>query len=87
MARVFIQSQMRDLTAGRAEFETPGATLRQVIAALEAACPGMAARLTDGDSLARGIAVSIDGQVTSRGLWARVEPHSEVHFLPAIGGG
>jgi molybdopterin synthase sulfur carrier subunit len=89
MPRVFIQSQLRDLTGGRTEVELPGATLRQVIAALDAEYPGLAARLLDrgGGALAPSLAVSIDGQVTSRGLLARVGPTSEVHFLPAIGGG
>jgi molybdopterin synthase sulfur carrier subunit len=65
----------------------PGGTLRQVIAALDKECPGRAERLQQDDRIASGLAVSIDGVVTSRGLHARVEPHSEIHFLPAIGGG
>lgn len=52
-----------------------------------ALCPGIARHLTDGEGLARGLAASIDGQLSSRGLWARVKPESEIHFLPAIGGG
>ena len=32
-------------------------------------------------------AVSIDGAFTSRGLLARVGLESQIHFLPAIGGG
>jgi molybdopterin synthase sulfur carrier subunit len=78
---------MRDVTAGAAEVEAPGATLRQVIAALEGQYPGLASRLATDDRIATGLAVSIDGVVTSRGLLARVEPASEIHFLPAIGGG
>ena len=48
---------------------------------------GIAARLVVEDRIAPGLAVSIDGVVTSRGLLARVSPDSQVHFLPAFGGG
>ncbi len=87
MARVFIPAQWRDLTDGVAEAELNGATLREIVAALEARFPGIAARAVDDDAIMPGLAASIDGVVTSRGLLARVPPDSEVHFLPAIGGG
>jgi molybdopterin synthase sulfur carrier subunit len=78
---------MRDLTGGRSEAAVEGCTLRQVFSALEQTYPGLSRRLQDGDRIASGLAVSIDGVVTSRGLLAKVEPASEIHFLPAIGGG
>jgi molybdopterin synthase sulfur carrier subunit len=87
MPRVFIPPQMRDLTAGESEVTVDGATLRQVFAALDARFPGLGARLHDSERFASGLAVAIDGVVTSRGLLTRVGPQSEVHFLPAIGGG
>ncbi len=67
--------------------EAAGETVRQVIASLEAAYPGLGARLQKDDALAPGLAVSIDGVFTNRGLAAKVGPASEIHFLPAIGGG
>lgn len=87
VATVHIPPQMRDLTGGRSEIAAPGQTLRQVIASLEAQCPGIATRLVVEDRVFPGLAVSIDGTVTSRGLLARVEPASQIHFLPAFGGG
>ena len=87
MARVFIPAQWRDLSGGVAEVELPGESLRQLVAELDCRFPGLAARLCDGDAIAAGLAVSIDGSITSRGMLARVGPRSEVHFLPAIGGG
>ena len=42
--------------------------------------------LEDGD-IAPNIAVAIDGDVAIMGLLQRVGENSEVHFLPAIGGG
>ncbi len=73
--------------AGIVEVELSGATLGDIVAALEARFPGIAARAVDDDAILPGLAASIDGVVTSRGLLARVPPACEVHFLPAIGGG
>jgi molybdopterin converting factor small subunit len=87
MACVFIPAQWRDLSGGIDQVHFDGATLGQLVAALEAKFPGIRARLCDGDSIAAGLAVSIDGSITSRGLLAPVGPKSEVHVLPAIGGG
>ena len=87
MCRVFIPPQLRDVTAGQSELSADGHTLGSVIAALDARFPGLAARLAQGGRLMPGLAVSIDGAVTSRGLLARVEPDSEIHIIPAIGGG
>jgi molybdopterin synthase sulfur carrier subunit len=87
MATVFIPPQLRDLTGGAAQAEVAAGSLRNVIAQLEAQHPGIAARLADGDHLAAGLAVSIDGVMTTRGLLEKIDPESEVHFLPAIGGG
>jgi sulfur-carrier protein len=87
MARVFIPSQWRDLTDGVAEVEVCGASLREVIAALNARFAGLAERACEHGTIASSLAVSIDGALTSRGLAAKVEPQSEIHFLPAIGGG
>ena len=87
MATVFIPAQLRSLTAGADRVLAPGESVREVVASLDAAHPGIAARLQQGDSLAPGLAVSIDGAFTNRGLAAKVGPASEIHFLPAIGGG
>ena len=87
MATVFIPAQLRALTGGVDRVEAAGESVRQVIASLEAAHPGLGSRLQKEDALAPGLAVSIDGVFTNRGLAAKVGPTSEIHFLPAIGGG
>lgn len=87
MATVYIPTQMRELAGGAESLEAEGATLADVILEVERACPALAGRLRDGDALAGGLAASIDGRLAARGLLARVEPASEIHFLPAIGGG
>ncbi len=87
MARVFIPTQMRDLSGGEAEIELPGSNLRQILAALDEAFPGIAGRILHEGKIAPGFAVSIDSEITSMGLLAKVEPDSEVHIVPAIAGG
>jgi molybdopterin synthase sulfur carrier subunit len=87
MATLFIPPQMRDLTSGAETLTAPGQTLGEVLGALEVAHPGLGERIAPAGSLASGLAVSIDGAMTARGLRAPVKPDSEIHILPAIGGG
>ncbi len=84
---VYIPSQWRDLTGAVDRLELPGRNLREISRALEARFPGIAERLVEGDAIAAGLAASIDGAIASRGMYSPVGPTSEVHFLPAIGGG
>jgi molybdopterin synthase sulfur carrier subunit len=87
MPIVFIPSPLRDLTGGVGEIAVEGSTVGELIDALENRFPGLRDRLCRGDSLAPGLQVSIDHMMTRRGLLAKVQPESEVHFLPVIGGG
>ena len=86
MPQVFIPPQLRPLT-GAPQVAVEGRTVREVIDALERKHPGIRQRLCDGDELASGLAVAINGSISSLGLLTKVDPQSEVHFLPAIGGG
>jgi molybdopterin synthase sulfur carrier subunit len=58
-----------------------------VLEELDKRHPGVKARLCDGDGMRPGVAVIVDGLVAPLGLLHPVGPESEVHFLPAIGGG
>jgi len=87
MAQVYIPSQMRNLSQGVEYVEVEARNVRQVVAALDEQFPGMADRLVQDGRLRPGLAVSIDGELTNQGLLARLTPESEVHFVPAIGGG
>lgn len=87
MPTAFIPFQLRSLTGGAAQVEVEGRTVREVIAALEARFPGIQERLCRGDELSPSLQVSIDSVMSTQGLRAKVAPESEVHFLPAIGGG
>jgi molybdopterin synthase sulfur carrier subunit len=78
---------MRDLTGGADRVTVPGRTVRQVIESLEAAYPGMKARLVQDDHLNPSLGVAVDGVVSRLRLRQPVGETSEVHFLPAVSGG
>jgi len=87
MARVWIPSLLRDVTGGADSVIVPGSSVRQVIEELDRLHPGARSRLCDGDVLRSGLAVVVDNEVARLGLLQSVGPDSEVHLLPAIGGG
>ena len=87
MAIVHIPPQMRDLTDGDAEVRVSGGSVRQVLQELERRHPGFEDRLVLDGRIAPGLALSIDNEVTSLGLLARVGDQSVVHIVAAIAGG
>jgi molybdopterin synthase sulfur carrier subunit len=87
MAKVFIPAQIRELTGDQAELLIEGTTVRDIVAELQRRFPGIEQRLCTGGELAPNLQVSIDDVLSRRGLDARVQPASEVHFLPVFGGG
>ena len=87
MPRVFIPPLLRPLTGGASEVDVEASSVRQVIAALDERFPGIRERLCEGEQFRPGLAVAVDGRMSSVGLLQKVRPESEVHFLPAVGGG
>ena len=91
MAIVSIPSLMRDLTAEKSQIEISGTTLRELVDNMEAAFPGVKERLCHRDDglerISPYIGVYVDGVLIDRGMRSPIGPTSEVHFLPAIGGG
>jgi molybdopterin synthase sulfur carrier subunit len=87
MATVWIPPLMRSLTHNLEQVEVEGETVRQIIAALDARYPGIAARLIDDNRIRPGISVAVDGVIGNKGLREAVKPNSEVHFVPAMSGG
>lgn len=87
MATVFVPSLMQNLTGGKTQVQVAGATVRQIIDNLDSEYPGMKARLVEDDRVKPNISVAVDGEVTPMGMLEKVREDSEVHFLPAIGGG
>jgi len=87
MATIFIPAQLRILTAGTEQLELDVHNVRAVIDQLEQQFPGIRDRLCQEDQISPSLQVSIDSVITSRGMIAKIQPNSEVHFIPAIAGG
>lgn len=84
---VWIPPLHRDLTQGVEVVKISGETVGELIANLDAKFPGMAARLLDNGRIRPYISVAINGVISSRGLHQKLREPSEVHFVPALGGG
>lgn len=87
MATVFIPALLRKLTGGQESIAAAGRTVGQIIDDIEKQFPGFRAQVMDNRELKPSIAVSIDGEIAAGGLLDRVEESSEIHFIPALGGG
>ena len=89
MPEVWIPPRMQSLTGGKRTLQVTGSTVRQLINNLDKEFPGVRSRLCDeqGNDLLPGVAVIVDGETSQLGLLQRVGENSEVHFLPALGGG
>ncbi|MBT3890090.1 MAG: MoaD/ThiS family protein [Planctomycetaceae bacterium] len=87
MATIFIPAQLRELTAGIEHLEMDVHNVRDVINQLEQRFPSIRDRLCQQDQISPSLQVSIDSVITSRGMIAKIQPDSEVHFIPAIAGG
>jgi molybdopterin synthase sulfur carrier subunit len=87
VAVVFIPAALRRLTGGHERLEIRAGSVGALIDAIDATYPGFRARVADGDDLLPSVAVAVDGDVVAGGLAEALAPDSEVHFVPALGGG
>ena len=90
MATVRIPTQLRTLSGGAAEVSVEGATVGEVLAALETAHPGFSARLFDeGGGLRRFVNVFVADEDVRfvEGLATKVEAGQTVSIIPAVAGG
>ena len=87
MATVFIPSLMQKLSDGNHRVEIEGSNVRQIVDNLDTQYPGFKERLVDDGRIKGNISVAIDGEITPLGVLGKVGENSEVHFLPALGGG
>jgi sulfur-carrier protein len=84
---VWIPALHRDLTNGVDVVKISAETVGELIAALDAQFPGIATRLTDEGRIKPYLSVAINGMITHRGLHQKLREPSEIHFVPALGGG
>jgi len=78
---------MQQITNGQQQIVVSGSTVRQIVNNLEEIYPGIKDRLAENNRIKPTIAVAVDGEITPLGMLEKVNEESEVHFLPAIGGG
>ncbi len=90
MATVRIPTSLRSLTNGEAELRVPGTTVREVLQALEARCPGVAPRLLDAQGRVRryvNIFLNDEDVRFLRELDTPVAEADRVTLVPAMAGG
>ena len=87
MVMVFVPTMLQPLTGGVKQVEVDASNVRQLVDQLDDLYPGMKDRLVDEGQIRSNLAVSIDGEIARMGLRERLNQNSEVHFVPAIGGG
>ena len=88
--QVRIPTILRSYTAGAAEVTTAEGTLREVIAGLDAAYPGLAGRILDeGGQLRRFVNVYVGEEDVrfAQGLDTPVAGGARVSLIPAVAGG
>ena len=87
---VRIPTILRSYTGGVAEVTAEGGTLRDVIAGLDAAYPGIGGRLLDeAGKLRRFVNVYVGEEDVrlAQGLDTQVPPGMKVSVIPAVAGG
>jgi len=84
---VWIPSLHRDLTGGVEKVTLEGDSVAAIVSALESRYPGIEERLCEDGHIRPYIAVSVNGEISQRGLRHRLTENSEIHFIPALSGG
>jgi molybdopterin converting factor small subunit len=79
--QVAIPNGLRPLTGGIEQVGIAARDVASAVAALDARFPGFAA------ALGRRFAVAIDGEILHDAWHEPLPSGSELHFLPALGGG
>ena len=87
MATVVIPSLLRKFTSGIERVDVPGRTMGELVRNLGNRFPGIADQLIEDGDIRASVAVSIDGEMATGGVLDTVGADSEVHFIPALGGG
>jgi len=82
LATIVLQRELaRRHTGGLTEIEIDASDYRALLAKLRERFPALV------DAIGAHTAVAIDGEIFQDPLLEPIGPHSEVHFMPLIGGG
>ena len=87
---VRIPTQLRELSGGASEVSLEGGTVKELLAALDAAHPGFSGRLhDDSGELRRFVNVFVDDEDIRflDGVSTPVTPGQTVSIIPAVAGG
>jgi molybdopterin converting factor small subunit len=84
---VWIPALIRPLCGGAARLEVDGATLGEILRAVDLRCPGLYDRIVEGGRIRPELAIALDGEVASLALHDVVGTNAEIAIVPAIGGG
>ena len=87
MATIFIPTSLRSLTGGTKQVTILVSNIRQAVELLDQMYPGVKTHLMEDGQIRPDISVVIDGESGPLGILEKVGKNSEVHFIPAIGGG
>ena len=87
MATIFIPTMLQKMTGGDKKVDMDVRNVRQVMDRLDELYPGIKNRLVEDGEILPNLAIAIDGDVAIMGMLEKVREDSEVHFVPAIGGG
>jgi molybdopterin synthase sulfur carrier subunit len=87
---VYVPAPLRRQTGGQSRVQVPGATVREVLANLAAAFPGVGVQVLDEAGQVRAyinVFVNSSEIRTLRGAETPVAPQDEVSIIPAMAGG
>jgi molybdopterin converting factor small subunit len=88
MATVWVPSLLQRYTGGAETLDVPGHNVRRILQEIVARYPALREPLLrEDDQLQEGLAVAVDGAVATMGMLEPVGERSEVHIIPAVGGG
>ena len=90
MPKIRVPTQLRTLTGGASEVEAEGATVGEILKALDAAHPGFAERLFDETGKLRrfvNVFVADEDVRFLQGLDSPVGEDQTVSIVPAVAGG
>ena len=87
MPTVIIPALLRKFTGGLERVTVPGRSIRELVRQLGEQFPGIDQQLLQDGDIRPSIAVSINGEIATGGVLDAVNEDSEVHFIPALGGG
>ncbi|OYW23052.1 MAG: hypothetical protein B7Z55_03915 [Planctomycetales bacterium 12-60-4] len=87
MPRLYVPAALQQLCGGVESVAVTATTVGQAVEEVERMHPGVRSQLCEGARLKPGVMLSIDGRLATLGMREPVSADSEIHFLPAIGGG